>query len=362
MRGVITGTLWFVLSVMISSCIKQVDVATRNEKPVLVVEGNITTDTIPYTVKLSYSGPAIATNQVPEATYEKEATVTISDEQGQSTALVYTGEGNYQTTDPSFIGQVGHSYQVNIHLKDGTTYLSIPEKIAAPVDIANINVSYTSHFDIYYPSRMDFSVDVQDPAGEENYYKWDFDGWTMRQTHGVPCGFGCVMFEYCYQKQVDKGIKILSDNLINGNQVKNFTVGHSYIYTFGNHFIEISQSSLTREAFQFWQRYNDQLTRTGSILDPLPASIRGNIYNESKPDEFALGYFSASSVTHRRAIVLPYSITQYWLDLSAVQFIPPISVACFDYFPDALVYPPPPARQYPPPPGWENAEQIKVYW
>jgi hypothetical protein len=38
------------------------------------------------------------------------------------------------------------------------------------------------------------------------------------------------------------------------------------------------------------------------------------------------------------------------------------SKICFDYFPNALSYPPPPAQQYPPPPGWENAERIEVHW
>ena len=170
------------------------------------------------------------------------------------------------------------------------------------------------------------------------------------------------MYEYCYQKHIDKEIRLLSDNSINGNKILNQEVGYSYIYTFGDHFVDISQTSLTREAYQFWQRYNEQLTRTGSILDPLPASIRGNVYNETDPDDFALGYFFASSITHRRAILVPYSITPYWLGQSAAQFIPPESVACFDFFPDALFYPPPPAKQYPAPVGWENAEKIKVYW
>ncbi|MES1214744.1 MAG: DUF4249 family protein, partial [Bacteroidota bacterium] len=164
------------------------------------------------------------------------------------------------------------------------------------------------------------------------------------------------------QKVVDDKIRILSDNSLNGNEIRNLEIGSSYIYTFGNDFIDIGQVSLTREAYQFWERYNDQTTRTGSILDPLPASIKGNVFNEADPDDFALGYFSASSVTHKRAEIIPYSLTQYWLDLSAVQFIPPGGVACFDYFPDALSYPPQPARQYPPPEGWENAEQIAVYW
>jgi len=86
------------------------------------------------------------------------------------------------------------------------------------------------------------------------------------------------------------------------------------------------------------------------------------VYNSSDPADIALGYFSASSVTHKRAVLIPYSITQFFLNISAVSFIPEESVICFEKFPDTQPYPRPPADPYPPPPGWEQADRVKVYW
>ena len=170
------------------------------------------------------------------------------------------------------------------------------------------------------------------------------------------------MYQYCYQQFIDREVRILSDADINGNEIKEQKVGYCYIYTYLNPFIDIAQYSLTKQAYQFWEAYQAQQTRTGSTLDPLPAAIRGNVYNTANPDDYALGYFSAASVRHRKVELIPYSITDYLLMLSAKEFIPMKSVACFDYFENTLKYAPPPAPQYPPPPGWENAEQIKVYW
>jgi len=351
-----------VFSVAFLSCIKQVSVATRNEKPILVVEGNITTDTLPYTVRLTYSGQVIYADQVPDQYLEKEAKVTISNDQGKSTALVYTSQGIYETTDSTFIGQAGRSYSVAVVLKDGKKYISTPEKMKVPVKIDSIGVRFNDFFDINVPTRMDVYVNTKDPAQEENYYRWTFNSWIGRETHGVGCGFGCIEFQYCYQQFINKDVMILSDASINGNEIKDQKVGSCYIYTYFNPYVDIGQISLTREAYQFWEAYQAQLIRTGGILDPLPAAIKGNVYNAADPDDFALGYFSAASVTHRKAILVPFSITPYLLQISAQQFIPPNSVACFDYFPNTLRYPPMPARQYPPPPGWENAEQVKVYW
>lgn len=344
------------------ACIKQVDVATRNEKPILVVEGSVTTDTLPYTVKLTYSGPISRSTDIPDQYLEKNALVTITDDIGNTTQLVYKDQGIYETTDPAYIGKVKRSYSVTVVLPDGKKFISTPEKIQAPVPVSKVNVSFNFKFDFYFPTFMTVSIDANDTAQEENYYRWTFNSWILRQTRGVGCGFGCTLYEYCYQNFVDKEVRLLSDASINGNEIKNQAVGRCYIYTYGNPYIDIGQISLTREAYQFWKRYQDQLTRTGGILDPLPAAIKGNVYNAANQNDFALGYFSASSVTHKKVILVPYSITSYLLDISATQFIPPQSVACFDYFPNTLAYMPPPARQYPAPPGWENAEEIKVYW
>lgn len=351
-----------VLSVACLSCIKQVTVATRNEKPILVVEGNITTDTLPYTVRLTYSGQVLHADNIPDQYLEQDAKVTISDDMGKSTGLVYTTQGIYTTTDSTYIGQSGRSYTVSIVLKDGTKYISTPEKMQTPVPIDSIGVQFNSYFDFNVPTRMDVSINTKDPANEENYYRWTFTNWIGRETHGVVCGLGCIMFQYCYQGYVDNQVRILSDAYINGNEIKNQPVGFCYVYTYLNPYIDIGQLSLTREAYLFWQAYQAQQTRTGGILDPLPASIKGNVYNAANPDEFALGYFSAAAATHRKAILVPYSITPYLLQISAQQFIPSGYVACFDAFPNTLSYLPQPAKQYPPPPGWENAEQIKVYW
>jgi len=350
--------LTVVVAFIAPACIKQIDVETRNEKPILVVEGAVTTEAEPYTVKLSYSGNFTRGNVIPEEFLEKDATVSISDDLGNTTSLVYKDNGIYETTDPDYIGEAGRSYHVTVELKDGKKFVSVPEKINPPVPIANTSTS----FNFYTPSSINVYADLKDPANQENYYQWSFYSWAPRKTNGIGCGFGCILYEYCFQKITDPEFRILSDAAINGNTIKNQLLGISPIYWYGKHYIDIRQHSISREAYQFLQRFNEQKTRIGNILDPLPASIRGNVYNAADPDEFALGYFSASSVTHKRAILVPFNITQFLLDQTAATFIPSGAKICFEAFENAMPYPPPPATQNPPPPGWENAEVIEVRW
>jgi len=357
MKNIVIVTL---LGLAFQSCIKSIAVDTRTEKPILVVEGSITTDTIPYRVRLTYSGPFTSTTDITDEQLEKDAIVTIEDDEGNATPMIYKDSGFYISTDPTYIGKVGRSYHVDILLKDGTRFISRPETIKPVPSIASVKGNFMMDFSIELPTYMNVSIDAKDPAGEENYYQWKFYSLIARQTLGVPCGFLCIKFEYCYQVHIDNEIRVLSDQNINGNEIINQTVGRAYIYTYINPYVEIAQHSISREAYQFWTRYQDQLIRTGGILDPLPASIKGNIYNANDETDFALGYFSASSVFRKKIMIIPQGITEYLLDISARSHIPPGINSCFEYYPNALSYPD--GRYPPPPPGWENAEQIKVFW
>src|SRR3954464_364410 len=94
-----------ITSIVSFHCIKKVDVDTRTEKPLLVVEGSVTTDSVPYTVTLSYSGPFDRANKIPDEFFEETATVTIGAEDGNTTLLQHMDNGVYQTTDSNFVGQ-----------------------------------------------------------------------------------------------------------------------------------------------------------------------------------------------------------------------------------------------------------------
>jgi hypothetical protein len=100
----------------------------------------------------------------------------------------------------------------------------------------------------------------------------------------------------------------MSDELINGNPIVRQFVYFSPIRTRGPHLIEVSQYSLTEAAYRFWQRYEEQRIRTGSILDPLPEPIEGNLSNADNPEEVALGYFGASSLTRQRIKTDPVAL------------------------------------------------------
>jgi hypothetical protein len=349
------------LSILTASCVRPINPPIRQGAPILVVEGLITTGPPPYTVKLSYTGKFTNANYDSNQNFISDATVVIADDTGDSTLCSLVSPGIYESTDSNFVGIVDRIYTLRIHLSNGKTYISTAEKISpvAPIDI--ISATYDSSFitDIR-PTQFIMSVNTRDPASQQNYYRWTATGYVPRKSYGYtyppdssPCPdpFSCLYRSECEEFLVNNQINVLSDRFINGNEIVQ-PVLYSPIYWFGNHYVEVNQYSLNQDLYVFWQQYLQQTNLTGSILDPLPESLVGNIYNPADSKDFALGYFEASDVSTKKAIIIPYFLQQYYLESVAGEYI--LKGDCHLTYPGATEDDTAPA-------GWSTADTIKIY-
>lgn len=333
---------------LFSSCIKQVKLDYREPKPTLVVEGLLLTDSTPCKVTLSYSG-LFNENGAQLQDYIEDAFVyLINDNKGDSSELFHQQQGLY-VSENNVIAKAGESYHISIHLANGERYASLPEKIV-PVpknfELDSIGVSVPMDLPDLYGA--DVHIKTQDPANETNYYRWITTDYLPRKATGIPCGTS-LCNQYCYQLYEDNNIRILSDALVNGNEIRNQSVLVSPYYYYGKHYIEIKQLSLTRQAYEFWKLYQEQTARTGTIFDPLPSPLQGNIYNIDDPNKLALGFFEASDVAALKIILAPIFIDSYYTLAYVQRHIYPELGNCWDVYPNAIQYEPP---------GWENVTPL----
>ncbi|MVM38897.1 DUF4249 family protein [Spirosoma sp. HMF3257] len=286
MRRVISYIL--ILSVLIG-CIDQVNLPIRTEEPRLVVEGQITNEAPPYTVRLTYTGKyGGPTGQNVNDQYVKEAQVSLADDQGHSTGFRAIGQGIYQTTDLTFRGQIGRAYRLSVVMADGKRYLSTSQQMpdVPVIDSLYVQLGRTEiGLDQYF---FRFYAVVKDPANQRNYYRW------LAKSYGViRCG------DYNWVPTQNTEVNIASDDYINGNRFDRFVI-KSPIYSTGPHFVEVKQYAITQESYQFWLLYQQQNARTGSIFDPLPAPVIGNLVNADDPTDKARGFFDVYASTIRR--------------------------------------------------------------
>ena len=72
---------------------------------------------------------------------------------------------------------------------------------------------------------------------------------------------------------------------------------------------EPSIISMTEEEYNYWKNISAIINRDGSLFDPPPGTVRGNLYNIDNEDDLILGYFSVSAVEYKR-----YFTNSDWLE------------------------------------------------
>jgi hypothetical protein len=246
--------------------------------------------------------------------------------------------GVYQTTDTNFVGQIGRSYVLTVHMPDGRMYQSQPEQLLPVPLLEELKAEFVDVADRSRPSGYRVLVDTQDPVEMANYYRWSAYGYVRRESEGLPRLGGGVCCKSCWLLISNNDVNIFSDANINGNRIQNRFALFSPFYIRGKQYVEVSQYSLTREAYQFWKLLDEQQTRTGSLFDPQPAPIEGNIYNAENNHELALGYFGASAISRKRLIISGDTVTMF--PGYVEEFIPFGPMDCRFAFPYATFYSP----------------------
>jgi len=362
-RWTIYAVCFFYL--LLATCVKQVKVPTRYVKPILVVQGLITSAPGPYTVNLSYSGPysnSLQATQQDSTYFITDAKVMIRDDLDDSALCSYTSFGNYLSDDPQFIGTIGRTYTLAIYLSNGQNYLSKRETIQPVSPIDSLSFGYDSAgLTNILPPPLEVTVNTHDPGNGPHYYSWSASGYYPRKSWGYPCDspsdppctnpFMCTCYALCEQANTAVSqINVFSNQFSGGKEIIK-PVYYSPVYWFGNHYVEIDQYSLTLESYQFWEQYLAQSDRTGSILDPLPSPVVGNIYNASDSSDVALGIFSASDVFEKKVVLVPDFLQQYELESVAGQYI--LHGDCQMTYPNALPDEMAPA-------AWDSAQVVTI--
>ena len=307
-------SLILILSVVFTgSCIDPLDVNIDREVNILIVEGFITTQPGPHSIRLTRSAKygSIFDGYVRPA---QRAKVIIRDSDGLNRRLTEgeDGTGVYYT-DSNFLPVAGKSYTLLITTANGIEYTSLPEKINKATEILELGTEFTKTIQEngQFRTGLDILATIQDNPEEENFYMWKNNGtyqtitfpenYLARDPLGgpavipapKPCCKNCWVDE-----TADRLIRLLKDRNINGSLI---TTKAAHIEDDGvrytdKYMVRIEQHSLTREAFQFFKLLGDQISISGDIFDPPPATIRGNMINLTNPDENVIGYFRASDV------------------------------------------------------------------
>jgi hypothetical protein len=295
--------LFLLLLFALSGCIDPVELPIRQTERRLVVDGLITDEAPPYPVKLTYSGNLSRALLIPDELAINGAVVTVEDNLGNQARLVQDplNLAFYWMRDARLRGVPGRSYTLRVTLPDGSRYASRPEVMAPVPPIERVYGEYQeSDRNTVLLNRFLVRIDTKDPPALGNFYRWQAMCYMPVWGGSDPLrGRGEIYYAPFYGELTN----VLSDQLINGNRIAGRLVLTPPLVGLGAQYVEVRQYSLSRAAYQYWQLYEQQLSRTGTIFDPQPASIEGNVRAVADTNTLALGYFGASAVSRVRLIM-----------------------------------------------------------
>ena len=152
-----------VFAFVASSCEKVIQLELNDSDPVVVVEGDITTEAGPYTIKLTRSKNYFEDNAFPALT---GANVTVTDDQGGSEVLTEIQPGIYELS--SMTGTPGRTYSLTVE-ENGNEY-SASAKMQNMVEIDTLLQEYQDGSLPFVDSGYYVNMSYQDPV-ETNYYQ-----------------------------------------------------------------------------------------------------------------------------------------------------------------------------------------------
>lgn len=311
----------YILFLFAVSCIDPFAVDVERGEQLLTIEGLVTTGPGPHVIKLSRSATYGSVFQGLIRPVQG-ATVRIKDDQGNSIPVIEDVNkfGTYETSD-TFSAVVGRTYTLEILLRTGEVYVSAPEIVEAAPEIKKLSVQTVQipvEGEILFRSGAQIFAEIDDPADQSNFYLWRNspsiyvletrpDLFVIRSPNSppVPAPKACCIV--CYQRELvgNQSLFIAQDETFNG-LTTNIPVG--FIEDNGRRLVntfrtDIRQIRITSDAYRFLKLIKQQTETSGSIFDPPPATIRGNMTRLDKPEEVVLGYFIAGGETRKRIYI-----------------------------------------------------------
>lgn len=269
----------------------------------LVVDGFINGNGVTR-IKLSRTTNLAATTVPP---VEKGAKLFIVDEAGLRYALTEKASGSYQSDSLQL--SPTHQYQLAITTAANASYASerVPLKVTPAIDKLDWQTD---------GSQVQVQLSTHDASQQSRYYRWGFvETWEFNSA------FKSIL-EYDYTKQIivsrttpiytcwrtEQPSLIKQGSSIQLSQDALTDIGLLSISTRAERLkvrysVLVSQYVETAQEFAYYELLRKNTEAVGSVNDPLPTQLTGNVHRLDNPAEPVLGFVGAHTIQQQRLFI-----------------------------------------------------------
>lgn len=248
-------------------------------------------------------------NEAAGPTIERGAKLTAEEEGGEVFDFTESRPGLYVL--PPRVYNVAGKYRIRIKTSNAQEYLSefVAVSQTPPIDSLTYKVDNFQKAVIFY-------VNTHDPQNKTQFYRWKFDEtWEYEAPYysALELVNDTVVLRKeninkCWGRKNSGSILLgstvrLSSDIIKDLPLNTVPISTNKLYI--KYSILVKQYGLSKQAFEYWTDLAKTTQGTGSLFDPLPSQVTGNIKNTADPKDLVFGYFSASTEQTKRLTVTP---------------------------------------------------------
>ncbi|OGX89591.1 hypothetical protein BEN47_06825 [Hymenobacter lapidarius] len=305
----------------------------------LVVDGFLNSKGVT-TIKLSRTF-AVDSKAAPPT--ENRATAYIEEEGGPRYLLREAPAGTY--TSASLVLNPAKRHRLHLNTFAGKQYASdyVPVKTTPPIDAVSWRLNNAG---------LDITVDARDATNATQYYRWETDEtWeiippyfpSVEYVNGAIRNIQVPFPRICWGNAKSTNVLLYKTTSLAQDVVSDFRVRQLIPPTpllYSRYSILVQQFALTKEEYAYWELLRKNTESIGSLFDPQPSQLTGNVRCLSNSADLALGFVGAHSRTEKRILISRTELPRSW----------PVSDGYEDCVPPDTVFlnrplpPPPPAQ------------------
>ena len=268
----------------------------------LVVDGFINSQGVT-SIKLSRT---FAISSLPKVPAESRALVYLEDAGGARFPLTESPVGTY--TSASLTLHPGRTYRLRITTAAGVLYASdfVPAKTTPPVDALDWRPESTG---------LGIYVSAHDDTNTTQYYRWEYEEtWEIIPPFSpsiefynnniipirVPYPTRCWGNERAAAIQLAKTTALAKD-VVSDLLLHRLPRNSDRLYR--RYSILVQQHALTKEEYGYWEALRKNTESLGTLFDPQPSQLTGNVHCLSNDGELALGFVGAHSLAQHRIFI-----------------------------------------------------------
>lgn len=296
------------LLVIYSNCVQEFEPSRQGYDNLLVVDGILKGGAESFEVRLSRTVPIDTNAFVPE----QYANIRLTSGSGESYDLYESKPGIYMSYG-QIPAQVGETYHLIIYTRDGNQYESDPVLMRDTPPIDEVGFDYEKRPWAGVNGAQIF-VNTHDPENKTHYYRWEWDEtWIFYTPYSsnIYWDNGVIMdrtenINTCWKHGKSTSIDIFSTKSLNEDRVNKYPllfVSNETDRIRWKYSINVRQYSLSEESYNYWKELQKSTENLGTLFDPQPSTVYGNIHNVADEKEVVLGFFDASQVREQRIFI-----------------------------------------------------------